>query len=111
MIEKIVLDYLDTTLTVDVFMERPENPPTKYVIVEKTSSSRVNHIDSATFALQSYAPSLCEAADLNETVKAAMDAITLKNEIASSKLNSDYNFTDAASKSYRYQAVYNLTHY
>lgn len=111
MIEKIVLDYLDNALTVDVYMERPENPPAKYVIAEKTSSSRVNHIDSATFAIQSYADSLYEAAELNESVKTAMDEIVSLVSIADSSLNSDYNFTDTSNKKYRYQAVYNLTHH
>ena len=39
---------------------------------------------------------------------AAMDAIIIRPDISASKLNSDYNFTDAATKQYRYQAIYDL---
>lgn len=108
MIEKIVLDYLNRTLSVSVYMEKPANPPEKYVLLEKTGSSSENYIKSATFALQSYAGSLFDAATLNEEVKAAMDNIVVLIEIMSSELNSDYNFTDTTQKKYRYQAVYDL---
>ena len=60
--------------------------------------------------MQSYAPSLFEAAELNERVKAAMDDLILLPDIFSAKLDSDYNFTDTATKQYRYQAVYNITY-
>ena len=70
-----------------------------------------NHICTAILAVQSCAPSLFEAAELNEQVKAAMfDAARLPG-IAAVRLNSDYNFTDTAMKGYRYQAVFDVTHY
>lgn len=111
MIEKIVLDYLNDNLTVDAFMEKPEDPPEKFVVIEKTGSGRDNLIDTATFALRSYAPELHEAAELNEEVKAAMDGLISLDAVGKSKLNSDYNFTDAGEKQYRYQAVYNITYH
>ena len=49
--------------------------------------------------------------EINEEVKAAMDEIIVLPEISRSKLNSDYNFTDTEKKRYRYQAVYDITHY
>lgn len=112
MIEKIILDYLNTTLPdVPVYMEVPEDRPAVFVVIEKTGSSRINHIDSATIAVQSYAASLYDAAALNERVKATMlDAITL-DSISRVALNSDYNYTDTASKHYRYQAVFDVTFY
>lgn len=108
MIEKIVLDYLNKTLSVPAYMEKPTSPPEKYALLEKTGGSSENYIKSATFALQSYAGSLFDAATLNEEVKAAMDRIVILNEVMSSELNSDYNFTDTTKKGYRYQAVYDL---
>lgn len=50
-------------------METPETMPETYVLIEKTGSGMNNHIKSATFAIQSYASSLYEAASLNEIVK------------------------------------------
>lgn len=111
MIEKIVLDYLSSELSSIVVMERPEEPPAKYHIIEKTGSGSVDHIDSATIAIRSYAPSLLEAAQLNEAVKTAMESITELANVGKVKLNSDYNFTDASTKEYRYQAIYNITYH
>lgn len=60
---------------------------------------------------RSYAPSLYKAAALNEDVKAALDNAIVLDDIARAKLNSDYNYTDTAKKLYRYQCVYDFTHY
>lgn len=111
MIEKIILNYLNSVLEVPVYMEEPANKPNSFVVVEKTGSGRQNYIFSAMIAIQSYGESLYKAAELNEAVKEAMFGILSVNEVASIRLNSDYNFTDSATKRYRYQAVFELTHY
>ncbi|MCD8087129.1 MAG: hypothetical protein LUE22_00875 [Oscillospiraceae bacterium] len=111
MIEKIVLDYLTDALDVPVYMEVPETPPQTYVVLEKTGGGQNNHISTATLAVQSCAPSLYEAALLNEQVKTAMDSIITLDSVSRIKLNSDYNFTDTATKKYRYQAVFDFTYY
>ena len=111
MIEKIILDYLNQNLSVPVYMERPVNPPGKYVIIEKTGSAKRNQIYDATLAIQSYAPSLLEAAELNEAVKTATENSVELDQICRVDLNSDYNYTNTAMKQYRYQAVFDFTHY
>lgn len=111
MIEKVVLDYLSGALSVPVLLEVPENQPETFIVVEKTGSSRENRVNRSTLAVQSYAATLYNAAALNELVKHAMDGLSGLPQVGSARLNSDYNFTDAGSKQYRYQAVYDLTHY
>ena len=112
MIEKTVLDYLLVALyPVACYMEMPEEPSGTFVIIEKTGSSVSNRIAKANFAIQSYAPSLAEAATLNESVKAAMEAMAERNDISRVELNSDYNYTDTELKAYRYQAVFVITYY
>ena len=111
MIEKIVLDYLSTTLAVPVYMEVPENPPGVFVLVEKTGSSLANRINRTTLAVQSWAKTMMEAAELNEQVKATMDELDALDAISACRLNSDYNFTDTTTKHYRYQAVFDLVFY
>lgn len=114
MIEKTVIDYL-TKEVCPAYAEVPPNPPEEYVTVEKTGSSRLDGsaglIDSATLALQSYAPTLAAAAALNERVKAAMDAIPATTGVTRAALNGDYPYTDTANKRRRYQAVYDLVYY
>lgn len=114
MIEEVVLNHLASVLTdVVVEMEVPSNASSldEYVVIEKTGSGRENYITSSTFAVQSYAKTLFDAATLNDRVKAAMDSLIECDEVTRSKLNSDYNFTDETKKKYRYQAVYDITHY
>lgn len=112
MIEKVLYDYLNSALTVPAYMERPaENCPDSFILVEKTGGSRANQIQRSTIAVQSYAPTLYQAATLNETVKQAMlDAVEL-SDIGAVRLNSDYNFSNTARKEHRYQAVFEITHY
>lgn len=110
MIETILLEFLKSRLGVPVYMEVPEKDLDTFVVLEKTGSSKVNHIPSATIAAQSYGKSLYEAAKLNEQVKDAIESAIELDEISAVRLNSDYNFTDTATKRYRYQALYVITY-
>lgn len=120
MVEKIVLNYLSATLTetigstevaIPVSMEVPEQPtPKRYVVIEKTGSSTINHIPTANIAVQSCATTLLDAATLNEKVKAAMENIVTLSAIGACRLDTDYNFTDTSTKTYRYQAVFRITY-
>lgn len=140
MIEKIVLDYLQSVelkelvmpdcrylviqgkqrlavptgrvLDVPCYAERPEKDPDRmYILVEKTGSSETNHLHDATIAIQSYGLTMYEAAALNEEVKRVMRKITRLSDISAVRLNSDYNFTSTTMKAYRYQAVFILSYY
>ena len=86
MIEATIISYLidKTSAAKAVYAERPKNPPAKYIVIEKTGGGRVDRVDRATIAIQS---------------------------IGACRLNSDYNFTDQTTKEYRYQAVFDITHY
>ena len=110
MIEKIVRDYLKETLNIGVYLEvEKANPP--FIVLEKTGSREENYITRATIAVQSYGTSMYEAASLNAQVIDAMKQIIEMDEISDCELNSDYNYTDTETKRYRYQAVFNITHY
>ena len=78
MIEVIIKNYLAEKLSVPVVLEVPANSSKSFVLLEKTGSSREERIDRAMLAIQSYAPSMYEAARLNERVKAAMDSAALE---------------------------------
>lgn len=110
MIEIVLLNYLKEVLSVDVFMEIPPDPPETYVRIEKIGSSEEEYIETATFALQSYADSMYEAALLNREVIDKMRKIITLDEVFKVKLNSDYNFTDPSTKKYRYQCIFDITY-
>ena len=111
MIEIIIKNFLDTHLSVSSFLEKKGKMPLSYVLFEKIGSSKSNHLLSSTFAFQSYAPSMYEAAKLNEKLKEVVEQLIKLNEISNVSLNSDYNFTDTETKEYRYQAVFDINHY
>lgn len=111
MIELIILEYLKKKLSVPVSLEERGVQSGSFVIFEKTSGSKENHLESSTFAFQSYGLSMYEAAKLNEEVKQAVEEMIELDAFAKIKLNSDYNFTDTSTKRYRYQAVYDFNHY
>ena len=113
MIELTVLNFLKSQnigcVGENVFMEKPQKQDLEeFVLIEKTGSEKVNHINRATIAIQSWSSSMYNAAKLNEEVKDAMERIIEYTEISKCSLNSDYNFTDTKTKSYRYQAVFDL---
>ena len=111
MIETTVLDYLRDRLGVPVTMEVPEGASGTFVVLEKTGSSRQNYIRRATLAVQSYAPTLLLAAQLDDRVIEAMLALPKLDRVATCRLERDYNFTDTETKKYRYQAVFAVTYY
>ena len=110
MIAKDLLDYLNNTLVTPAYMEQPEEV-TDYVLLDQTGTSRTNHIITTTIAIQSYGKSLYDAMLLNESVKEAMEGFLALGNVTRVELETDYNFTDTTTKQYRWQAVYNITHY
>ena len=110
MIEEIVREHLKTILDVPVLMEE-ENKEKKYILLEKTGGSEVDHIKHATLAVQSFSDTLYSTAKLNEEMKEAMKRITERDGVCRCELNSDYNYTDTKRKKYRYEAVFNIAYY
>ena len=111
MIEAIVIRFLTERLDVPVYAERPEKPDPSYVIVEKVGSGETNLISRATIAVQSHAQSMLAAAQMNSLVKHVMRDLADMDCISRCHINSDYNFTDETTKTYRYQAVFDITYY
>lgn len=115
MIEEIVRDFLESKMTVPVLMEVPKSPASQLVIIDKTGGGQENHINNSVLTIQSYAPSLLEAAELNKEVKKWMldglEGLITLDVIVSVNLNGDYNYTDTTSKKYRYQALFEIVHY
>ncbi|MGQ7338053.1 hypothetical protein ACTGYP_09115 [Streptococcus suis] len=111
MIEVITLNFLTEHLSVPVYTEHQEEMPECFVIFEKTSGGKKNHLNQATLAIQSYGQSLEEAAFLNEEVKQAVEKMVELPSISRVELNSDYNFTDTETKRYRYQAVVDFIYF
>jgi predicted transcriptional regulator len=96
---------------VPAYLEKVPNMPDSYVLFEKTSGTKSNQLLASTFAFQSYAESMYDAATLNEEVKQVVEAMIELDEISGVSLNSDYNYTDTETKKYRYQAVFDINHY
>ena len=111
MIETLLMNYLEDCLQVDVYFEIPKGKIEKYIVIEKTGGSETDHVCDSTFAIQSYEDSLAEAAKLNQKVIEAMRDFETLDEICECTLNSNYNYTDVEIKKYRYQAVFDITHY
>jgi len=120
MVETIVIDWLNSHLPVPAYGSEPANEHPgdiemrerpKFCVVQKTGSGRINRIRQATIAVQSYAKSIYEAAQLNEQVIEAMDQIVELDSVTACRLNSDYEFSRESTKQPRYQAVFDIYYY
>lgn len=111
MIEKTILDYLNTEMAVTAYMEEPENPPAEYLRVEKQGGGITDHVKSAVITVQSYGSSMYRAAEINQTVVEKMLESVKLAKIARCSLNSDYCFTDTETHRYRYQAVFDIVYF
>ncbi len=114
MIEKIILDYLNSIAGAPpAYMEIPAERPTQpFFVIQKTSGGEIEgHVGEATLVIQSYGATLYAAAAANEQLKAYMKGAVCLPDVTAVRLNSDYNFTDTVKKQYRYQAVFQIVHY
>ena len=117
MIEEVIRNYLIAQelegIGSNVFLETPEpgSVPEEYILLERTGSSMRNHIETATIAIQSVSSvSLYRAALINNAVKLAMlYGLPQENAVFGCRINTDYNYTNTATKQYRYQAVFQIT--
>lgn len=113
MLLELLISYLTAGLNdpaVYVGIEAPVQF-TNYVLLDQTGSDTANHITTTTVAIQSYGASLLDALRLNETVKGLMANLVIESDVSAVRLETDYNFTDTSTKQYRWQAVYQITHY
>lgn len=119
MIEETIFDYLDENASVPWYAMRPpsdgdhmDTATASYGLFEKTASSKTDHVTTSTFAFQSYAPTLLEAAQISAELRELIEALPgVTTEVSRAQLNSEYNFTNTADKQPRYQAVFSLVHF
>ena len=112
MIELDVKNFIEDNFEYPAYMERPGNGTETYFVIEKVSGTRDEYIDFARITVQTYAPSLYQAATLCDRLNDAMltDFLTLPN-ISNVEINSTYNYTDTTTKKYRDQTLFEIYYY
>ena len=112
-IEQLVRTTLEGITHYPAYLEEPPAPrPERYYRTARLGRSGENHISRARLAVQSYAPSLAGAMALNREAYNVMNDLLLGDPAVSRvSLVSDYDFTDTATKRYRWQAIYEITYY
>ncbi len=119
MIEETIYEYLKDNASVPWdAMRTPTNGDhmdigtTSYGLFEKTNSVKTDHVTTSTFAFQSYAPTLLEAAQISAELRQLIEDLpNVTTEVSKAQLNGEYNFTNTADKQPRYQAVFQLVHF
>ncbi len=112
MIEGFLRDFLADALDAPVYIDVPKDHPNEYYVIEKTGSSRTNHIWQSVFAVQSYGNSFYNAASMIQRVNDLMlDELIKEDRVSDVSLNGSSNFTDTTKKQPRYQSVFVVTHY
>jgi len=110
MIEDTIFNYLKNKTSAEWYLMRPKNVASKFGLIEKTGQRKEEHLTTSTFAFQSYAPTLAEAAQLSAELKTAIEGMIELNNISRCSLEGEYNFTNTETKQPRYQAVFSVTH-
>ena len=119
MIEETIYAYLAENASVPWLAMRPaatvdheDVGKASYGLFEKTASRKEDHVTYSTFAFQSYAPTLLEAAQISAELRQLMEDLpNHTTEVSKAQLTGEYNFTNTATKQPRYQAVFSLVHF
>ena len=94
-------------------IETSSDPVAKALVMARIGNyidfGAMNHVDTYTIAVQSYADTLLDAAVLSTIARHYMEDMISDPDIASVRFNTDYNFTDTTTKRYRYQALFDIT--
>lgn len=107
--EQFFIDFLNGNLNgVQAYGDEPQPAPERFVTVEQVGGGEDNLITRADIAVQSWAQTRAEAAELNQTVIATMKRSVEESEISKCHLDTTYNFTDATKKRPRYQAIFEV---
>lgn len=115
-IEKEVRDYLCAKniegIGGNVYMDVPTNMSNikEYILIQKTGNSERNMMESPVVAIKSISKQSRYLASLNnERVKEAMRGFRYSvPNVFGCVLNTDYDFTNTATKEYRYQSVWQI---
>lgn len=112
-IEQRIIECINGTIDdVPAYGMIPEGAEAPFFVVERTGGTETNHISSAMVAIQSYGTTIEAAMLLNESLKERMlETFILRGDVASCRLNSDYNFTNTTTRKPRYQAVFDIVYY
>lgn len=111
MIETIVIDYLNSKLSVPVAGVTPEGPPASYCTVQRSGGDERDGLQAALIAVRSVGPSLWAAVQLSAEVKAAMAG--LRDEVGSvfsCRLNTEYEDSRPKTMEHGYKAVFRITY-
>lgn len=115
LIEKIIRDHLNAVLPEGALLFEPVNKNPKsgsFVVIEKTGTQQTDWLYTATVAVQSYAPTLYQAAELDQRARNAMFALPDSSEyVTGVHLIGGSNFTDPSTRQPRYQAVFDVNFY
>ena len=111
MIEKIVFDYLNASMSVKAYMEQPEGE-SEYVLIQKIGGNKTDQIWSSMLQFTVVGSSMYRAAFLCDELVRKMDAAPDSLDgIAGAHYGGSYNATFPSDKTYRYRATYEITHY
>jgi hypothetical protein len=110
MIETKIREYLLSNVYTAIYLETPKTMPDECVIFRIIDRSWSNLIDTVTVEINSYAKTKEEAAELDASVRRAMNAFSYEDDISASKLSGGNDANDTTLKRYRYRCFYNITY-
>lgn len=114
MIEKTVRDFLvseDNGYEAYVQLAPLQSHGDTYLVIQRTGTSLENLVKGARIVIQSYAPTMLEAGQLNdEIIDLMVYSFPGVTNVNSCRLENAYPQTDLRTKEIRYQAVFYVTY-
>ena len=93
----------------EAYASAPNPLTARFVTVERTGGGSTDKIDQAALAVQCWAESRKEAADMADAVRCDLEAMTGTGGLGAVTIQSIYNWPDPLSRKARYQLVVNAT--
>lgn len=111
MIDTKIIKDLGELLAVNVYAEKPADPPSEYVVIEFDKGVLIHSLGSMSIICDSYSTSMLNAASLNREVEKALFQLIGKPYIRDISRNTSFPANRTDRKEYRYKCNFNVDYY
>lgn len=111
MIQETIIRHIEEKTGIKTAGELYKGAPAEIVIVTLVGADRENLIDTVQVRMDCYGESTAQAARNNLKVMQAMDSLPELETVSASDRMTYYPVADTTTKRYRWQSIYNVTHY
>lgn len=111
MVDVEILNRLNALLSLDVYMEKPDDAPEEFYVIQFVKGGNQHGLAEMSIIAQSYGNTMYRACDMNKDMEAALESLISEDYIRDISRNGSYPYNKTDIKQYRYQCLFDVSYY